>query len=1294
MKKILAMTAAFVCTFCAMAAGFDGYALTTNDWFDASFTALTTDTTIAQSDTIGITRGAGSWTAVPTRGTATIAADADAGGEATLLSLSAPGEELTFTPAPFATTSGYETVSVELKADAIDELPEVGGDVQAAFTVLLDDNDALSAQGWTATGWTNLVYAATDDLTNAWFTLSVDFANVSGVRYVRYSVKPAAGALSALADGAGTTWFQAGKNADAIQSVSFSGTGAIRSFSGDELEAQGVATYNGVAYMTIEEAIAAGVADSWANGNVVLQSDAVWQPTATGTYNIDVNGHALTVNGASYSVSGTTYTVSGLRYYWIGGASATWTSGDNWSLTAGGTAANAYPNGSYDEACFPTDANLSLNTYVTVRRIFTDGTLTLAGNGSGGVRTTSNNNVAPFTMGGTGLVRLAGITVNVPYATSAANAETQVSNNLEIVAGTTNFFRLCTGSSRYASLHLRGALSGSGSLIIWSNTSSANYPVYLYGDASAFTGTIADHREEDEYAARFNVMSAAALSGTATYNLAATNSAAGQNYVLRAGGTGTTYRMGALNGEVHFDGNNNTKTTQYFGYALEIGGKNEDCSFGGTLARSGYASYTKKVGTADMTFTGSQIPYLDIADGTYIIGAATALPGTAMTFSGGAFSVAEGVSVDPVSKFAADSTAAVVFDDRGLDNTWAGGLTDARVPFGFTKKGAGTLTLTTAPTHTTKTTVEEGILVVPQGTTIAELSCAGGKLTVPLTGEEDETTVLNITALAAGTDYDALTNAVAIPGVTVAVESDGGSGYTVKATRTPQTFTWTGAVDADWSKGGNWTVGGVAATTAPLAIDAVLFASAGASVSLDSGATVAKIVVDAATTFSIPDNSPLRSPLVCGDGVITLAEGFFAPLNAQNAQCVISNDIVFAEGYDGSAYLAGTDYQSISLRGDISGTGTLTIYEGSRRNAGIQFHGSAEGFSGAIRVECSNQYRRDTTKFLTTNAVNANVAYSFWGNDSGSDTFEAGEGESEKYWRLGSVGGRIYMNTTKATGHTIEVGALNTDFSCGGTIGHKNSSGVWYYLNTVRKVGTGTFTSSINYAGTYDIAEGNLLLETNALPITAITFNGGTLVLTNAFNETDLDVAATIKNSASAIAIDTGDDDYTFATALESSNVGGLTKKGAGTLTLSVAPLYTGLTTVEDGTLVVPDGSDITVNAFSAGTISGMTPSKFGYPAGTTLTGAETVRVFNGSLDISNVTAVDVSGATLVPGQPYVIATADAITGYTRSTLDEVVLTLPEGTDESKWAVRVNDINGKRCLCVTFPYVGARFILR
>ena len=471
-------------------------------------------------------------------------------------------------------------------------------------------------------------------------------------------------------------------------------------------------------------------------------------------------------------------------FYWIGGESSEWANGSNWSLTEGGEAASAYPNGGDDTAFFPSGASLTLNSYAKVRKIFTDGTLTLAGNGNGGIQTVANNNTAPLMIGGMGLIRLAGVNIIAPYATSASGARTEITNAIEIVEGTTNIFRIATGSSRYSSLHVRGALSGSGTLIVRSNTDSDSYQAYFYGDASAFAGVFCDRMEGDTNATRINIVSPAALSPLATYNLTAPYENAGHNYILRVGGAETTYQVGALNGEVHFDGNNNSKGDQKFGYTLEIGGRNEPCSFGGTLARSGYASYTKKVGTSDMTFTGSQMPNLTIENGTYIVGASTALPGE-MIFTGGAFSVAEGVSVNPPANFSASSTAAVVFDDRGLQNSWSGALTDARVPYGFTKKGAGTLTLTTAPTHTTLTTIEDGTLVVPQGTTIAALSLAGGKLTVPLAGTEDETEILTISSLAEGTTVEDLTAAVTVAGVSVSVES-GASGYVVKASRVAQ----------------------------------------------------------------------------------------------------------------------------------------------------------------------------------------------------------------------------------------------------------------------------------------------------------------------------------------------------------------------------------------------------------------------------------------------------------------------------------------------------------------------------
>ena len=295
--------------FTVNAAGFDDLTLVTNDWFDASFTSLTVGTDIATNTATGITLGDGSWTSAPTNGTAKIAAD----GEATLLSIDAPGEELTFTPVALAPATGMETISIDMNTIPVAELSDPEGGAQAAFAIYstngVDHSLAAYVSDGTSAVWTNLVYANAADLTNAWFTLTLDFATVSNVRYVRYSITPPAGSLIVLADTAGTQWFRsADDDATTVQSVSFTGTGDIRTFSGDSL-AEAVASYNGVNYTNFETAIAAGVADSWANGNVTLLADATWTPAATGAYHIDANSHALTIDGAVYTQSGNTYTV-------------------------------------------------------------------------------------------------------------------------------------------------------------------------------------------------------------------------------------------------------------------------------------------------------------------------------------------------------------------------------------------------------------------------------------------------------------------------------------------------------------------------------------------------------------------------------------------------------------------------------------------------------------------------------------------------------------------------------------------------------------------------------------------------------------------------------------------------------------------------------------------------------------------------------------------------------------------------------------------------------------------------
>ena len=135
----------------------------------------------------------------------------------------------------------------------------------------------------------------------------------------------------------------------------------------------------------------------------------------------------------------------------------------------------------------------------------------------------------------------------------------------------------------------------------------------------------------------------------------------------------------------------------------------------------------------------------------------------------------------------------------------------------------------------------------------------------------------------------------------------------------------------------------------------------------------------------------------------------------------------------------------------------------------------------------------------------------------------------------------------------------------------------------IQKGGAGTLNlSGANaYSGGTTI-NGGILKVSNAGALGTsgnITFGGGTLQYNTASTN---DYSSRIKNSTSgAITIDTNSNNVTFAGALDSSNTGGLTKSGAGTLTLSVANAYTGDTTLNTGTLAINNAT-----AISTGTLN------------------------------------------------------------------------------------------------------------
>lgn len=315
-----------------------------------------------------------------------------------------------------------------------------------------------------------------------------------------------------------------------------------------------------------------------------------------------------------------------------------------------------------------------------------------------------------------------------------------------------------------------------------------------------------------------------------------------------------------------------------------------------------------------------------------------------------------------------------------------------------------------------------------------------------------------------------------------------------------------------------------------------------------------------------------------------------------------------------------------TMNGSISGGGPIT--RGTAATVSLYLGGDDSGYTGTFTVPANGNA---VVRITSANAGSANASWVF--NQNVSSRLSLNFGNGTIYF--GSMTGSGFLQQAQAGTTVVEAGDLGSNDVFSGVMQQSAGGNVLAFT----KAGTGSMTLSgaNTFLGGVNINGGILCVSNTSALSTAgsITFGGGTLQYSGV---NGVDYSPRIANSTAAISIDLQGTNVTFATALPSSNTGGLAltnSAGIGTnkLTLKAAEAYTGSTIINGGTLALSGSgainSSTNITVASGGTFD---VSAISY----TLAGSQTL---TGSGVVTGAVATASSSSAILPGGANTVGT-------------------------------------------------------